>query len=73
MLVGQHGMVEAMSSAHTGDLPKIGAPATRALASVGIVTLADLRRFSLDELAQLHAVGPKALRILQDALARDTK
>ncbi|WP_308467266.1 helix-hairpin-helix domain-containing protein [Rathayibacter soli] len=62
-----------MSSGDTGDLPKIGAPATRALANVGIVTLDDLRRASLGELAKLHGVGPKALRILQDALARDTK
>jgi len=66
-------MVEAMSSGGTGDLPKIGAAATRALANVGIATLDDLRRASLGELAQLHGVGPKAFRILQDAVARDRK
>ena len=51
-------------------LPKIGAPATRALFAVGITSLADVRRFSLAELAALHGVGPKAVRLLREALER---
>lgn len=50
------------------ELPKIGAPATRALAAAGITSLSDVRRVSLDDLAALHGVGPKAIRILREAL-----
>jgi len=50
------------------ELPKIGAPAMRALAETGITSLADVQRASLDDLAALHGVGPKAIRILRDAL-----
>ncbi len=51
------------------NLPKIGAPATRALASVGITRLSQVTRERLSELGQLHGVGPKALGILEKALA----
>jgi hypothetical protein len=51
------------------DLPKIGAPATRALASVGITRLDALAGRSRAELLDLHGFGPKALRILEEALA----
>lgn len=50
-------------------LPKIGAPATRALASIGVTSLRQLPKFSEKELAALHGFGPKALRILKEALA----
>ncbi|WP_082485486.1 methyltransferase domain-containing protein [Rathayibacter sp. Leaf296] len=50
-------------------LPAIGAPATRALAAVGIRTLEDLRGRDLTELAALHGVGPKAIRLLTEACA----
>ena len=50
-------------------LPKIGEPATRALAAAGIISLADVQRTSLAELAVLHGVGPKAIRILRGLLA----
>lgn len=53
----------------TPDLPKIGAPATRALASVGITRLDELAGRSETELLDLHGVGPRALRILREALA----
>ncbi|SUE17080.1 helix-hairpin-helix motif protein [Rhodococcus gordoniae] len=52
-----------------GDLPAIGKPATRALLAEGIGTLDDVARHSRRELAALHGVGPKALRILAEALA----
>jgi predicted flap endonuclease-1-like 5' DNA nuclease len=51
------------------DLPKIGAPATRALASIGVTRLADVADQSESELLRLHGLGPRALRILKEALA----
>jgi hypothetical protein len=51
-----------------GDLPNIGAPATRALAEEGIRHLRQLTKYSEKELLALHGVGPKAIRILQSAL-----
>jgi len=51
------------------DLPRIGAPATRALASIGITRLDQVADRSEAELLELHGFGPKALRILRDALA----
>ncbi|GEK23469.1 helix-hairpin-helix domain-containing protein [Cellulomonas xylanilytica] len=51
-------------------LPRgIGAPATRALALVGITTLDDVRDADLDALLALHGVGPKAIQVLREALA----
>ncbi|WP_328338508.1 DNA-binding protein [Micromonospora sp. NBC_00421] len=49
-------------------LPKIGAPATRALTEAGYPTLRDLAGVPRAELAVLHGVGPKALGIIQSAL-----
>ncbi|GAA3260322.1 helix-hairpin-helix domain-containing protein [Dactylosporangium siamense] len=49
-------------------LPNIGAPATRALHNAGYTALRDLAGVRRSELAALHGVGPKALRILQEAL-----
>ncbi|MFD6857362.1 helix-hairpin-helix domain-containing protein [Rhodococcus sp. NPDC060090] len=52
------------------DLPaSIGKPATRGLLDAGVVTLDDVAARSKAELAALHGVGPKALRILSDVLA----
>lgn len=52
------------------DLPRgIGAPATRALAAAGITRLQQLTSFSEVELLKLHGVGPKAIRLLREALA----
>jgi hypothetical protein len=50
-------------------LPRIGAPATRALTTHGITRLEQLAQASEAELAALHGVGPKALRILAEAMA----
>jgi 3-deoxy-D-arabino-heptulosonate 7-phosphate (DAHP) synthase len=49
-------------------LPKIGAPATRALNGAGYTALRQLADVPRTELAKLHGMGPKALRILQAAL-----
>ena len=50
------------------NLPKISAPATRALHAAGYTELAQLNGVSESQLAKLHGVGPKALRILRAAL-----
>ena len=51
------------------SLPKIGAPATRALANAGITSLRHVAEHSRAELAALHGMGPKALGILEASLA----
>lgn len=51
------------------SLPRIGAPATRALRAEGIWTLEQVRERAESELAGLHGVGPVALRMLGAALA----
>jgi hypothetical protein len=52
------------------SLPKIGAPASRALASIGITTLEAAAGRSKTELLALHGIGPKAIRLLDDALVQ---
>ena len=51
------------------DLPKIGAPATRALEAAGYTHLTELAQISESELLSLHGVGPKAIRLIRAALA----
>ena len=53
----------------TDELPRIGAPATRALAAVGVTRLSEVARWSEAELLALHGVGPRAVRIRGEALA----
>ena len=50
-------------------IPKIPAPAERALASAGVEGLRHLTRFTEDELLALHGFGPKALDMLRTTLA----
>ena len=56
-------------AASENDLPPIGAPATRALASIGIERLDQVAERRDAELLALHGFGPRALRILKEALA----
>lgn len=52
------------------DLPaSIGRAATRALATAGLITLEQVAAGSKADLLALHGVGPKAVRILVEALA----
>jgi hypothetical protein len=51
------------------ELPKIGAPATRALNSIGVTKLTHVANHNESELLHLHGFGPKALRILKQELA----
>ncbi|MEV6515838.1 DNA-binding protein [Micromonospora chalcea] len=50
-------------------LPKISAPATRALTAAGYTTLRQLAGVPRAELARLHGMGPKALGVIEAALA----
>ncbi len=51
------------------DLPKLAAPAQRALAGAGIQYLQQLTKFSEKEIKELHGIGPNALVQLRRALA----
>jgi hypothetical protein len=57
-----------MASPDTGLPRSIGAPATRALTAAGYTELRQLANVPATELGRLHGVGPKALRLLQQAL-----
>ena len=60
----------ADSTTPPAPLPRgIGRPAAAALALEGITTLDDVREVDLDGLLRLHGVGPKAIRVLREALA----
>lgn len=50
-------------------LPKIGAPATRALVAAGYTSLRQLAGVPRSELEKLHGMGPRALGILEAGLA----
>ena len=54
-----------MATPEPGLPRSIGAPATRALTAAGYTELSQLGR---GHAGQLHGVGPKALRLLQEAL-----
>lgn len=77
----QH-LVAAQREAATGAAPagpdalpkSIGKPATQALLLAGVRSLTDLAGWTEAELLALHGVGPKAVKILAQALAeRETK
>lgn len=51
------------------DLPNIGAPARRVLAGIQVYDLAGVAKYTRKELLALHGFGPKAIRLLEPALA----
>ena len=55
-------------SSEESDFPNIGRPATGALALEGYTRLEQLTKISEKELLAIHGVGPKAIRILREAL-----
>jgi hypothetical protein len=57
-----------MAAASEGLPRNIGAPATRALTAAGYTNLRQLANVPVADLKKLHGVGPKALRLLQEAL-----
>ncbi|MCQ6559857.1 DNA-binding protein [Paenibacillus mendelii] len=50
------------------DLPKISKPATRNLAEAGYYKLEQFTKVTEADILKLHGVGPKAVRILNEAL-----
>lgn len=53
------------------DLPKLAAPAQRALAAAGIQRLKDLTKYQEVEVSQWHGIGPNALKLLRQALKEE--
>jgi hypothetical protein len=69
-LAAQVAAADTAAAGEVGDLPKaIGRPATQALISAGITTLTQVAQLTEAELLAMHGVGPKAVRILQEALS----
>ena len=62
-------MSQHKDDSQPSDLPKIGGPATRALNGAGYTRLEQLTQVTEAELMALHGFGPRALRILKEALA----
>jgi hypothetical protein len=50
--------------------PSIGRPANAALVNIGITTLEQVAALTEKELLAIHGVGPKAVRILKEELAK---
>jgi tRNA G26 N,N-dimethylase Trm1 len=50
------------------DVPKISAPANRALEIAGLTTLEKVARARRREVAALHGMGPRGIRILAEAI-----
>ncbi|MBC8063539.1 MAG: hypothetical protein H7Y17_01815 [Chlorobia bacterium] len=50
------------------NLPKISAPAQRALDSIGVATLEQLKDHSQKEIVDLHGIGPNAMAKLVQAM-----
>ena len=50
-------------------LPKLAAPAQRALAQAGVEWLEQLTDMSEAEVKKWHGMGPNALKVLREALA----
>jgi hypothetical protein len=57
-----------MMGADDTDLPKLAAPARRALLAAGYRRLEDLTEVSESDVAKLHGMGPNAMRALREAL-----
>lgn len=49
---------------------KIGEPAQRAFALKGIIHVEDCVNYTKSELLDLHGVGPKAIRIIEEILTQ---
>ena len=63
------GMSTRDTPSQIGDLPPLGRPANSALLQAGITTLARVAKHSAKDLLAMHGVGPKAIRLLEAALA----
>jgi DNA-directed RNA polymerase alpha subunit len=61
--------VKKQASPETSDLPKLAAPAQRALVGAHIQNLKQLTKYSEAEIKELHGIGSNALKELHRALA----
>lgn len=61
-------MKKPADHAQASDFPRTSAPALRALNSAGYDRLEQLTQATEREILALHGMGPKALRILREAL-----
>ena len=52
------------------DIPRISGPANDALDVAGLTTLEDVARAGRNDVAALHGMGPKGIRILTEAIER---
>lgn len=52
------------------EVPKISGPANDVLAQAGLTTLEQVARTPRDDVAALHGIGPKGIRILTHAIER---
>ncbi len=59
---------KAPTSAPASDLPKLAAPAKRALASAGLTSLVLLSRATEADVMELHGMGRNAMAILKAAM-----
>jgi hypothetical protein len=50
------------------DLPKLAAPARRALIGAGYTRLEDLTKVKASDVMKLHGMGPNAMEVLRAAL-----
>lgn len=50
------------------DLPKLAAPARRALAAASVTDLSDLARMTEADVMALHGMGPNAMTTLKAAM-----
>jgi DNA integrity scanning protein DisA with diadenylate cyclase activity len=57
-----------MMVAEETDLPKLAAPARRALLGAGYTRLEQLTEVKESDLKKLHGMGPNAMRALRNAL-----
>jgi hypothetical protein len=55
--------------AEEADLPKLSAPAIRALNSIGVRSLAGLTRVTERQLPDLHGFGPNGLKAIKASLS----
>ncbi|MGE5376870.1 MAG: DNA-binding protein [Bacteroidota bacterium] len=60
--------MKKQNSQMESDLPRLSAPAHRALAAAGVQQLKDLTGFSEAEVKKWHGIGPNAMEQLRGAL-----
>jgi predicted flap endonuclease-1-like 5' DNA nuclease len=58
-----------VTGGQTIALPHVSGPANAALAEAGITSLNELATLTERQIADLHGMGPKGIRILKAALA----